>query len=337
MNDLTYLFNALDEALKCDLQPIEKRRIELLKKCFSLSALCIEIAVRGREIQKLSGSPDEIADYAIKGYEALDKLQKFTMTEEEEKEIFIHGDSRFLKNAINTVAEFRNEVIHCYLRPIIDNGSMKAFDKVTAALGKAEAERFWKKFPALPPAVGQLKQMKTKAVNLLIDPGFEITKSDSEAHAIDQRQFTAANYSVWTAVAAKFELSTTEKRSGKYAAVIRRSEGSSCFVNRGKIRVKPNTWYRVKCWSKIRSSKSDLCGSMTVRFNHIGGKFKLPPVSMASERLTVDPTGKWNCFTRYFRTPDIKGGVLTLPLLLGVDSQKEGEFIAFDDLELIEL
>ena len=58
---------------------------------------------------------------------------------------------------------------------------------------------------------------------------------------------------------------------------------------------------------------------------------------MASERFTVDPTGKWNCFTRYFRTPDIKGGVLTLPLLLGVDSQKEGEFIAFDDLELIEL
>ena len=58
---------------------------------------------------------------------------------------------------------------------------------------------------------------------------------------------------------------------------------------------------------------------------------------MAGERFTADSKGKWHRFVRYFRTPDIKGGVMTLPVLLGVDSQNDGEFIAFDDLELIEL
>jgi len=227
-------------------------------------------------------------------------------------------------------------VIHSFLRPLIDNGTMMAFDKVTAALGKDKAQLFWKKFPALPPAQGQLKLLKTKAVNLIPDPGFEITKADSKADAIDHRQFDAANYSVWTAVAADFELSTTEKHSGKYAAVIRNSEGSSCFVTRGKIRVKSNTWYRISVWSKCKTANAG-CGSISARFNHIGGKFKLPPVTMAVERFTADSNGKWFRYVRYFRTPDIRGGVLTLPLLLGVDSQSKGEFIAFDDLELIEL
>ena len=259
------------------------------------------------------------------------------MTPEEEKEIFIHGNSRFLQNAVNTVEEFKYEVIHNFLRPIIDNGTMKAFDKVSAALGKEKAQDFWKKFPGLPPAQGQLKLLKNKAVNLLPDPGFEITKADSKGDAIDHRQFDAANYSVWTAVAADFELSSTEKRSGKYAAVIRNSEGSSCFVSRGKLLAKPNTWYRISVWSKSKSSKTGVCGSVTIRFNHIGGKFKLPPVTMSSEPVTAEANGKWHCFTRYFRTPDIKGGILTIPLLLGTDTQQNGEFIAYDDLELIEL
>ncbi len=335
--DITYLNNALDEALKCQLQPIEKTRLELLKKCFSLSALCIEIAVRGRDIQKLSGTPEEIAAYAAKGYEALDKLQNFTMTDFEEKEIFIHGSTRFLQKAVNTTEKFKNAVIHSFLRPIIDNGTMKAFDKVTAQLGKENAELFWKKFPALPPAQAQIKLLKTKAENLLPDPGFEVTEAAGKANAIDHRKFAAANYSVWTAVAADFEHSTAEKRSGKYAAVIRNSEGSSCFTTRGKIRVKPNTWYRISVWSKCKTGKEGSCGTMTARFNHVGGKFKLPPVTMAVERFTAAPQGQWNHFVRYFRTPDVQGGVLTLPILLGVDSQSKGEFIAFDDLELIEL
>lgn len=337
LDDITYLNNALDEALKCQLQPIEKTRLELLKKCFSLSALCIEIAVRGRDIQKLSGTPEEIAAYAAQGYEALDKLQNFTMTDFEEKEIFIHGSSRFLQKAVNTTEKFKNAVIHSFLRPIIDNGTMKAFDKVTAQLGKENAELFWKKFPALPPAQAQIKLLKTKAKNLLPDPGFEVTEAASKANAIDHRKFTAANYSVWTAVAADFEHSTAEKHSGKYAAVIRNSEGSSCFTTRGKIRVKPNTWYRISVWSKCKTGKEGSCGTMTARFNHVGGKFKLPPVTMAVERFTAAPQGQWNHFVRYFRTPDVQGGVLTLPILLGVDSQSKGEFIAFDDLELIEL
>ena len=304
LNDITYLTNALDEALKCDLQPIEKSRLEMLKKCFNISALCIEIAVRSREIRKISGTPDEIAAYAAKGYEALDKLQNFAMTPEEEKEIFIHGNSRFLMNAINTIEEFKYEVIHCFLRPIIDNGTMKAFDKVSAALGKEKAQLFWEKFPALPPAQGQLKLFRTKAVNLIPDPGFEITKSDSKADAVDHRQFAAANYSVWTAVAADFELSSTEKHSGKHAAVIRNSEGSSCLIVRGKINVKPNTWYRISVWSKSKRSKSGSFGSLTVRFNHTDGKLKLPPVSMAVEKFTAESNGKWHRFHRYFRTPD---------------------------------
>ena len=58
---------------------------------------------------------------------------------------------------------------------------------------------------------------------------------------------------------------------------------------------------------------------------------------MVSEKFPANSGGKWRQYYRYFRTPDIKGGVMTLPLLMGVDSQDKGEFIVFDDLELIEL
>ena len=335
--DISELNAILDRALQCQLDPMQKTRLELLKKVWSLSALCIEIAVRGREIQKLSGSTQEITAYATKGYQALDALQNFSMTPTEEQEIFIHGDTRFLKNAVNTIEKFKHAVIHNFLRPIIDNGTMKAFDKITAKMDKAQAENFWKQFPALPPAQAQLKLLNVKAKNMISNPGFESTATGTKADVADQHSFSAADFSVWTAVKADFEHSTTEKYSGKYGAVIRNSEGSSSFVYRGKIIAKPNRWYRLRARVKCQSARTGTLGSITARFRVAGGKIKLPPVTMAGEPVTTEAIGKWHCFTRYFRSPDIKEGILSIPLLLGTDSQSAGEFIAFDDLELIEL
>ncbi len=337
LNDIAELNSILDRALQCKLEPIQKKRLELLKKTWSLSALCIEIAVRGRELRKLTAAPDEIAAYAVQAYKALDKLQNFTMTAEEEQEIFIHGESRFLKNAVNTVEKFKAAVIHNFLRPIIDHGAMTAFDRVTAQLGKDKAALFWARFPDLPPAQGQIKLLNTKAKNLLPNPGFEKTENDTGVDAADQHTFVAANFSVWTAVKADFELSSKEKFSGKYGAVIRNSEGSSCFITKGKIIAKPNRWYRFRCRVKCQASSSGIAGSITARFKLAGGKIKLPPTTMAVEPVTSESAGKWHCYTHYFRTPDIKSGILSIPLLLSTDSQAPGEFIAFDDLELIEI
>lgn len=335
--DLEQLNNILDAALKCDLTAIQKKRLELLKKVWSLSALCIEIAVRGREIENISGTPQAIADYAAKGYEALDKLRNFSMTEDEEKEIFIHGDTRFLKNAVNSVDKFKNAVIHTFMRPIIDNGSMKAFDKITAKLGNEQAGTFWKQYPALPPAQAQLRKLAKPGKNLLPNPGFELLKTANSTTVVDQRDFAAANYSVWTAVAADFEHSETEKRSGKYGAVIRKSEGSSCFVGKGKIFAKPNTWYCMSVWVKCNKSAAGSPGGFSVRFGYNGGKIKLSRVTMIVEKFSAESSGEWHRYYRYFRTPDVKGGVLTLNTLLSTDSQTGKDFIAFDDLELTEL
>lgn len=335
--DLDYLHKTLDQALKAPAAELQKKRLQLLKKCFTLSALCIETAVRGREAVKLTASPAEVVSYVAQGYKALEALQNFTLTPEEEKEIFIQGNTRFLKTAVNTVEKFKHEVIHNYLRPIIDNGSMKAFDKITAALGKEKALVFWKKYAFLPPAQGQLQLLKTKAVNLLPNPGFELLDDKLAAAAEDQQKFAAANYSSWTAVSAEFKLSAAEKRSGKYGAMISKSEGSSCFVNRGKIFVKPDRWYRLSLWIKHNIDNPGDLGSFTARFSHQGGKYKLPPVTMSVEKFTPDCVGKWHRYTRYFRTPALKGGVLTLSFLMNIGTQTQGSFIVFDDAELIEL
>lgn len=337
LSDLDYLHKALDQALTSPATPLQKKRLMLLKKCFTLSAFCIETAVRGREAVKLSGSPEAVAEYVAKGYKALTALEHFTLTPEEEKEIFIQGNTRFLKTAVNTVEKFKHAVLHNFLRPIIDDGSMKAFDKITAALGKEKAVDFWKKYPSLPPAQGQLKLLRTKAKNMLPNPGFELLDDKTAASAVDQQKFTAANYSSWTAVAAEFKLSATEKRSGKYGASISKTEGSACFVNRGKILVKPDRWYRFSLWVKNNNANSGDQGYFTIRFNHHGGKLKLPPVAMTSEKFTPACIGKWHRYIRYFRTPAIKGGILNVAILMGIGTQTGNNIITFDDLELIEL
>ena len=74
-------------------------------------------------------------------------------------------------------------------------------------------------------------------------------------------------------------------------------------------------------------------GNATVRFYH-NGKSVGAPVTAASIRFTRESSGKWHCCTRYFRAPDIKGGVLSGQWLCGIDSQDGNTPIYFDDLEL---
>ena len=56
LEDLAFLRGALDSGLKRTLTPIQHRRLELLRKSFELSALCIEVAVRERGIVSGYGS-----------------------------------------------------------------------------------------------------------------------------------------------------------------------------------------------------------------------------------------------------------------------------------------
>jgi hypothetical protein len=58
------------------------------------------------------------------------------------------------------------------------------------------------------------------------------------------------------------------------------------------------------------------------------------PVTAAAIRFTRESQGKWHCYTRYFRAPDVRGGVLSGQWLCGIDSQDEDTPIYFDDLEL---
>ena len=77
-------------------------------------------------------------------------------------------------------------------------------------------------------------------------------------------------------------------------------------------------------------------GSATVRFYH-NNRSVGAPVTTARILFTPACHGKWHCYTRYFRAPDIKGGVLSAQWLCGVDSQGDDTPIYFDDLELYRL
>ena len=336
LDDLDYLHGCLARALKQRLDPIRKRRLELLDKVFSLSSLCIETAVRGREAVNQTGSPEEIADYIAKGYAAFGKLQDFTLTPEEEKEIFITGPARWQQNSVNSLDRFKRFHLAFLLQPILDHGSMVACDRLTAKLGPQTARKFWAKYPSLPPAQGQLALMDLKAENLLPNPGFELTQPgrNEETGAADWGKFPAAYIGCWASVGADFSLAENDKHSGKFSGRIARTGGSSCFIGRSKLIAKPGAWYRFSLWTK-QTGPANSSGSFSVRFFFTGKRKEFPPVTTAGQSFTPECLGKWTRYSRFFRAPDLKDGVVTLNWLVGAGPQPDGCSLLVDDLELI--
>ncbi len=336
LEDLEFLKNALEKGLKCTLTPLQRQRLWLLRKSFELSSLCIEVAVRGREVEKLKGSPQEIAAYIASGYKALEKLENFTLTPEEEKEIFI-APRRKKANALTGLAQFKAFHIPGLLRPILDHGALSAFERIARELGSRKAVKFFEAYKHLPPAQCLLEMPEVKKVNMLPNPGFELDVSSKEPDrkgAVDWEKFPAPYISTWTAVNAVFKHENKVKHSGAYSGMIGKSEGSSCFVGRAKLILKPGAWYCFKVWVRYDNNKNTAPGgSATVRFYH-NGKSVGAPVTAAAIRFTRESQGKWHCYTRYFRAPDVKGGVLSGQWLCGIDSQDEDTPIYFDDLEL---
>lgn len=331
--DLDYLHSRLNCALKVRLNPMQKRRLELLNKTFTLSALCIETAVRGRDAVNQTGSSEEVAAYIAKGYAALEKLRNFTMMPEEEKEIFIRGSAR-----ANSLEGFKKFYMDYLLQPILDHGAMAACDRVSAKLGPAAAREFWAKYPALPPAKGQLALLDLKAENLLPNPGFELaaSKNNEEKGAADWEKFSAAHIASWASINAEFSLSKSEKHSGKFSGRIAKAEGSSCFVGRSKLIAKPGAWYRFSLWAKQTGSSVPF-GYFTVRFSLNGKREGYPPVTTAEQVFNPECVGNWTRYSRYFRAPDIKDRVVTMNWLVGIHSQKNGQMLYVDDLELIQI
>ena len=338
--DLEALKKFLDNAEKCSLTAIQRRRLHLLKKSFELSALCIEVAVRGREAAKLKGSPEEIAAYVARGYEALSRLEAFTLTPEDENEIFIRPRRPGKGAPLSPLDRFKSYHIPGLLRPILDHGSMTAFNKISASLGKERSQKFWRKYPALPPARCQLEMSGVKKVNLLPNPGFELNVKSAPKNgpgAVDWEKFPAPYINTWTAVNAVFKHAREEKNSGSYSGMIGKSEGSSCFVGKAKIFLKPDAWYCFKIRAKHKQGAKALSrGGASVRFYH-NGKSVGAPVTTANISFGQECNDKWHCYTRYFRAPAIKGGVLTAQWLCGINSQTDDTPIFFDDLELFRI
>lgn len=335
--DLDYLKAALDKAEKRTVTDLQKRRLQLLKKSFELSALCIEVAVRGREAEKLQGTPEQIASYVARGYEALARLEAFTLSPEDENEIFIVSKRAKKKKEQSPLLQFKNYHIPGLLRPILDHGSMAAFDRISSTLGKEKAENFWQKYKNLPPARCQLEITKIKKVNMLPNPGFELKVSSSSKDrksVIDWEKFPAPFINTWTAVNAVFKHTQDEKHSGEYSGMIGKSEGSSCFVGTAKLILSPDAWYcfKVRVKQKQGAEKAE-SGTASIRFFH-NNKRVGAPVSTAVIKFDQNCHGKWHCYTRYFRAPAIKGGVLTAQWLCGVNSQTNDTPVFFDDFEL---
>ena len=340
LEDLAFLRGALDRGLKRTLSPIQHRRLELLRKSFELSALCIEVAVRGREAEKMQGDPEKIAAYVAAGYKALEKLKDFTLSPEDEKEIFI-PPRRKRKNANpSQLGAFKEYHIPGLLQPILDHGSLVAFNNISRTLGKEKAAKFFEKYKTLPPARCQLEMPKVKKVNMLPNPGFElkvVSKEKDRKGAVDWEKFPAPFISSWTAVNAVFKHEKKIRHSGEYSGMIGTSEGSSCFVGRAKLILKAGAWYCFRIWVRHDGKVSPASrGSATVRFYH-NNRSVGAPVTTARILFTPACHGKWHCYTRYFRAPDIKGGVLSAQWLCGVDSQGDDTPIYFDDLELFRL
>ena len=335
LEDLDLLKNLLGRAEKASMTPLQRRRLELLKSAFSLSALCIEVAVRGRDAEKVRMSPEETAAFVRKGYEALRKLREFRLKPEDESEIFIPPRRKRGDSQSSPLAEFKRYHIDGLLQPLLDHGSMAAFERAAAELGPEKAAEFQRKHRDLPPARCQLERPSVKVRNLISNPGFEpVPAGDGEEKgAADWDRFPAPGIGTWTAVSAQFVHSEKIRHSGGYSGMIGESEGSSCFIGRERIPLKPGSWYRFRIHVRREGKNLGGPGYYTLRFSH-NGKAVGAAVTWAGSDFTLEQSGKWYCLTRYFRAPEVKGGLLTARWLAGVNGQPAGSALFFDDLEL---
>lgn len=338
MEDIAYLNAKLAETKK--LVPpdsVYAKRLATLDKAWQLSRLYIETYICGTNIKK----GEKIIESAVRGYELIDAINNFTMTPEEENEIFVSKA---------TLKQFRTEQSYLNPLPRLEKYVDQAFDAITKSElknnSKEQMAQYWRAMTSKSTSenfrkavLTQAWQLENPSVNLVSIPGFELNEkvnADNEKQIekpADWEEFKGVKgWSTWhfPSSVSRFYHDRREARSGEYSGSIGENQvGGSliCYV-----KLEPGCRYRLAYYVKRNDENNGMYGSLSVRMQ---GKGKwLDNGSAIVSPYPAECVGKWIEVGTTFSAPAEDATAL---LLFGAPVQGAGSMVWFDDISLVKI
>jgi|GEM_PF-992413 hypothetical protein len=336
--DLVYLDGKLAEAIKqAPAGTVYGKRLAMLEKAWQLSRLYIETYLCGTQVEK----GENVLESAARGYELIDAINHFTMTPEEEKEIFTG------KNSLN---QFRTEQSTLNPLPRLEKYTDRAFDGITRDQlqnrSREQVAQYWRGLAAdsrtenfRKAALTQAWQLENPPVNLVSIPGFEV---DDQINVDNEKQIEKpADWTVFKGVkgwstwqfpnsVTRFYHDRREARSGKYSGGIGANQIGGSLIS--YVKLEPGCRYRLSYFVKRNDENDGKYGGLSVRMQ---GKGKwLDSGSAIVAPYPAECVGKWVEVTTTFSAPAEDATAL---LLFAAPQQGEDSMVWIDDVSMVKI
>jgi len=351
-DDLEYLNNKLNKAKELLKDEIVKKRIDLFEKIWRLSEFYLESYLTMKDMQnieeiKKDEKIEDIINKAKMGFKAIESIENYQMTTEEEKNIFVNTNLESFKSQQTLI-----------IKPYFENETYKIFTKITEYFEKKgnsqeDIQSFWKKVAEENKdneiksiALSQIfiKQSPESKQNLVLNGSFEPGEETKQEEVFSEEELEKFDWKKldkrlkgWTTwnfqqSVTRFYWDPTQAHTGKYSISIRENQISGCF--QAGIKVTPKAGYLLSFW--VKQDPPDKGGSMTIRWMDKNGwadqgKGKAPRISISYPK---ERESKWQKVEFFFIAPE---DITSCVLLFGAPVQKQDECIWFDDISLIKV
>jgi hypothetical protein len=349
--DLSFLDAKLAEAKKLVKDPSASKRLALFEKIFALSRLYLEGYLSTVDLKEITRITDEsqakkAMEIVSAGIGAAEKIDAYTMTPEEEKNIFIN----------TTLNGFRNTPT-LKIAPGIEQEADRIFSLINEwkkkSIGEKATREYWLSLatnpryqniaPILLTPVYCAESAEAKK-NLVKSPGFEPDESSSDESVFTEKDLEKfewkslskklPGWSTWhfQQSVTRFYWDPTEAHSGKYSLAIKENQISGCFQT--GIAVTPGCRYRLSFW--VKQNPPDKGGSLSIRWS--GPKGWADQGEGAVARILIPyPQEKESMWRKVETTFTVEANVTTCIPLFSAPRQDAGETIWFDDISMIKI
>lgn len=344
MNEYTWdnlqkLEQELETASKITLQELPKKRLEVLKKLWRFSSLRIQGNILARDLEAMQNidskeTAEKLVELIKRGYQNIADSEAYTMSEEEEKLIFIDPEKRGLEQLKN----------FSYLLPLpnFENYSEPALARLSAYLLQSgqDLAAFYRQHASgssdertRAALLTQVYMHQHQLENLVRNPSFEDSADSGHVKPLMSDHINlqgVPGWSSWTfpSSVTKFFLNSETAHTGKYSCAIGERQIGGSIIS--YVGLQPNCRYRLTFW--VRRNRGDEgfgMGSASVRMQ--GKRGWLDNGSAISVAYPPECENQWVKCSTIFTAPNEPATAL---ILLSATKQAPGAWTAFDDVSL---
>ncbi|HQL87623.1 MAG: hypothetical protein BWX73_02721 [Lentisphaerae bacterium ADurb.Bin082] len=338
-DDLQKLEQELDAASKITLQELPKKRLEVLKKLWRFSSLRIQGNILARDLEAMQSidskaTAEKLVELIKRGYQNIADSEAYTMSDEEQKLVFIDPEKRGLEQLKN----------FSYLLPLpnFENFSEPALARLSEYLLKngQDLAAFYQKHASgssdertRAALLTQVYMHQHQLENLVRNPSFEDSADSGHDKPLMSDHINlqgVPGWSSWTfpSSVTKFFLNSETAHSGKYSCAIGERQIGGSIIS--YVGLQPNCRYRLTFW--VRRNRGDEgfgMGSAGVRMQ--GKRGWLDQGSAITVAYPPECEHQWVKCSTIFTAPNEPATAL---ILLSAAKQAPGAWTAFDDVSL---